>query len=141
MSKALKVGDIVCLTKRVSIKHFRAAEMATTGRIVKIDPNYTEGNHLRPYFVKFSDRPGEWAYAASELRKIKPVPAIIITDDSGYEWAWNGERLLCVGDYTPGGGYPASTVKDVIEILVDGGYISQDVVEEWAFKAIGVLED
>jgi hypothetical protein len=46
-----------------------------------------------------------------------------ILDDADIPWLWDGEWLKVEGDDTDDGGEPASTIEEVLDILIDGGYI------------------
>ena len=47
-------------------------------------------------------------------------------DDNDYTWEWDGERIYCIEaeeEDSVGNGYPASTVQEAENALIDGGYI------------------
>jgi hypothetical protein len=59
-----------------------------------------------------------------------------IIDDSGYTWKWDGKRVFCVeaenemlsdgmskAEVKKENGYPASSWKQALEQLVEGGYL------------------
>lgn len=50
-------------------------------------------------------------------------------DDYGYHWEWNGSRIFCIEaekEEPISNGYPAYTEEEAIEVLIDGGYITND---------------
>ena len=69
----IKIGDHVQLTRQQSINHFQSAGMGICGVVTRIDNDHFMGNHHRPLFITFDDRPnfGEWSYALSEIEKVE----------------------------------------------------------------------
>ncbi len=65
-----KVGDKVRLCKAGSIRWFTRVGMTITGVIEKIDFEHFEGDHQRPFLIRFTDnRTG--AYARNEIERFK----------------------------------------------------------------------
>lgn len=62
-----KVGDRVHLTRADSIKHRAAIGAPTIGVIIAIDLDNRQGNHYRPFLVRFDDGYESW-WHTSEIR-------------------------------------------------------------------------
>lgn len=65
--RKIVVGDRVHLTQNVSIRHFQAFSLATTGTVVRIEDSFYDN---RIYVIKFDDRLGEWHYRRDEIRAL-----------------------------------------------------------------------
>jgi len=68
MSKTESNGRVV-LTRPESVKHFQIANMPITGMIVAIDHDHVQGQHSRPYLIRFDDGRDGW-YARWEFKAI-----------------------------------------------------------------------
>jgi hypothetical protein len=70
MAKRYQVGDKVRLINPQSVHWFSSVGMTIRGAIEKIDPAYYQGNHNRPFLIRFTDgRTG--AYARNEIKRIQ----------------------------------------------------------------------
>lgn len=65
---------------------------------------------------------------------IYPAPTnktdLVVRDDLGERWRFTGERIRCIGDRTPDGGYHCDSLEEGIRLLNQYGYITNTPKEK-----------